>query len=82
MCFAANNILLMRNHALVRKMSDCLPELSESDLKYKKQLGDRIIKRLLNSIIAKYRDWLCLLDQLIDLLTIDKSRYFDQPRVQ
>ena len=70
----------MRNRALVRKMSDRPPELSESDLKYKKQLGDRIIKRLLNSIIAKYRDWLCLLDQLIDLLAIDKSRYFDQPR--
>jgi len=39
-----------------------------------------MIKRLLYSIIAKYRDWLCLLDQLIDLLAIDKSRYFDQPR--
>ena len=50
-----------------------------------------MIKQLLNSDIAKYRDWQCLADQLIicfsfrlrqiiDLLATDKSRYFAQPR--
>ena len=28
------------------------------------KLGDRMIKQLLNSDIAKYRDWQCLVDQL------------------
>ena len=55
----------------------------------KKQLGDRMIKQLLNSVIAKYRDLsvsrrsiICLslqLQQIIDLLTTGKSRYFNQP---
>ena len=49
-----------------------------------------MIKQLLNSVIAKYRDLsvsrrsiICLslrLRQTIDLLAIDKSRYFAQPR--
>ena len=49
-----------------------------------------MIKQLLNSVIAKYRDLsvspgsiVCLslrLRQIIDLLTTDKSRYFAQPR--
>ena len=49
-----------------------------------------MIKQLLNSIIAKYRDLsvscrsiICLslrLRQIIDLLATDKSRYFAQPR--
>ena len=48
-----------------------------------------MIKQLLNSVIAKYRDLLvsrrsivCLrvrLRQIIDLLATDKSRYFAQP---
>ena len=48
-----------------------------------------MIKRLLNSVIAKYRDLsvsrgsiICLslrLWQIIDLLATDKSRYFAQP---
>ena len=50
----------------------------------KKQLSDRMIKHLLNSVIAKYRDSIiCLrlrLRQIIDLLATDKSRYFAQPR--
>ena len=55
----------------------------------KNTLGDRVIKQLLNSVIAKYRDLLvsrrsiiCLsvrLRQIIDLLATDKSRYFAQP---
>ena len=54
------------------------------------KLGDRMIKQLLNSVIAKYRDLsvsrrsiICLslrLRQIIDLLATDKSRYFAQPR--
>ena len=49
-----------------------------------------MIKQLLNSVITKYRDLsvsrtsiVCLsvwLQQIIDLLTTDKSRYFAQPR--
>ena len=49
-----------------------------------------MIKQLLNSVIAKYRDLpvsrtsiICLslrLRQIIDLLATDKSRYFAQPR--
>ena len=56
----------------------------------KNKLGDRKIKQLLNSVIAKYRDlsmsrrsiiYLSLrLRQIIDLLATDKSRYFAQPR--
>ena len=50
-----------------------------------------MIKQLLNSVIAKYRDLsvsrrsiICLnlrLWQIIDLLATDKSRYFAQPRL-
>ena len=49
-----------------------------------------MIKQLLNSVIAKYRDLsvsrrsiICLslrLWQIIDLLATDKSQYFAQPR--
>ena len=56
----------------------------------KDKLGDQMIKQLLNSVITKYRDLsvsrtsiVCLsvwLQQIIDLLTTDKSRYFAQPR--
>ena len=39
-------------------MADRFPEQAESDLKYlvDQKNGDRIIKQLLNSVIAKYRD--------------------------
>ena len=50
-----------------------------------------MIKQLLNSVVAKYRDLsvsrrsiICLslrLRQIIDLLATDKSRYFAQPRL-
>ena len=40
-----------------------------------------MIKQLLNSVIAKYRDLsVSRLRQIIDLLATDKSRYFAQPR--
>ena len=67
-------------------MADCSPELSGSKNNKKKTM----IKQLLNSVIAKYRDLsvesrsiirLSLrLQQIIDLLSTDKSRYFAQPR--
>ena len=38
-----------------------------------------MIKQLLNSVIAKYRD-LAASRRSIDLLATDKSRYFAQPR--
>jgi len=40
MCFATNDILLMRNcnHALMWKMVDRFPKLSESDLNMKTNL--------------------------------------------
>ena len=56
----------------------------------KNKLSDRMIKQLLNSVMAKYRDLsvscrsiICLslrLRQIIDLLATDKLRYFAQPR--
>ena len=56
----------------------------------KNKLGDRTIKQLLNSVIAKYRDLsvsrrsiICRsqrLRQIIDLLATEKSRYFAQLR--
>ena len=54
-----------------------------AEFKKKKKLGDRKLKQLLNSVIAKYRD-LCLADPLfasaiLDLLATDQSRYFAKP---
>ena len=53
----------------------------------KNKLSDRMIKQLLNSVIAKYRDLsvsrrsiICRLRQIIGLLATDKSRYFARPR--
>ena len=56
----------------------------------KNKLGDGMMKQLLNSVIAKYRDLLVSrrsiicrslrLPQIIDLLATVKSRYFAQPR--
>ena len=56
MCFAANNILLMCNHthAIVWKMADHFPELSENDLHMKKKLGDKKIKQLVYLVITNY----------------------------
>ena len=60
-------------------MADRFPEQAESDLTYlvDQKNGDRMIKQLLNSVIAKYRDLsvsrgsiICLglqLRQIIDL---------------
>ena len=73
-------------------MGDRFPEQAESDLTYlvDQKNGDRMIKQLLSSVIAKYRDLsvsrrsiICLsllLRQMFDLLATDKSQYFAQPR--
>ena len=73
-------------------MADLFPEQAESDLTYlvDQKNGDRMIKQLLNLVIAIYRDLsvsrrsiICLslrLRRIIDLLATDKSRYFAQPR--
>ena len=45
----------------------------------KNKLDDRMIKQLLNSIIAKYRD-LSVSRRWILCFTTNKSRYFTQPR--
>ena len=73
-------------------MADRFPDLSESDLTtlVDQKNSDRMIKQLLNLVIAKYRDLsvsrrsiICLslrLRQIIDLLAADKSRFFVKPR--
>ena len=38
-----------------------------------------MVKQLLNSVIAKYRDLSVSRRSIIDLLATDKSRYFAQP---
>ena len=97
--FAANNILLMRNSNHARscgrscvkwQIAIALPRVYRFHPKIENKLGDQMIKQLLNSVIAKYRDLsvsrrsiICLslrLRQIIDLLATDKSRYFAQPR--
>ena len=92
MWFAANNILLMRscNHALGEKMAGRFGWAVREWFKYKNKLGNRMIKQLSNSVIAKYfdlsmsrRSIICLslrLRQIIDLLATDKSQYFAQLR--
>ena len=98
---AANTILLMRkwNHAcslLVYVISVITPGRQRALTAFrryyllKNKLSDRMIKQLLNSVIAKYRDLsvsrrsiICRslrLRQIIDLLATDKSRYFVQLR--
>ena len=58
------------NHVLERKIAERFPVLPKSAVKYEDKLGDRMIKQLLNSVIAKYRD----------LSVSRRSRYFAQPR--
>ena len=80
----AANILLMRkgNRAFLLLEIASLPK----NIHWKKKLGDRMIKQLLNSVVAKYRDLsvsrrsIICRSRIIDLLATDKSRYFAQPR--
>ena len=51
-------------------------------IKSYKKLCKRIIKRLLYSVLAKYRDLsLARHRQIINFLATDKSRYFARPRL-
>ena len=63
-------------------MADRFPEQAESDLTYlvDQKNDNRMIKQLLNSVIAKYPHLSACRRSMIDLLATDKSRYFDQPR--
>ena len=80
-CLAANNILLMRkgNRAFLllaialawKWQIASLPK----DIDWKNKLGDRMIKQLLNSVIAKYHDLSVSRRSIICL-----SRYFALPR--
>ena len=92
MCFAVNNYsahAYLKPRACV-KNGRSLPWAVREWFKYENKLGDRMIKQLLNSVIAKYRDLsvsrrtiICLsprVRQIIDLLATDKSRYFAQLR--
>ena len=80
----AANILLMRkgNRAFLLLEIASLPK----NIHWKNKLGDRMIKQLLNSVVAKYRDLsvsrrsIICRSRIIDLLATDKSRYFAQPR--
>ena len=47
---------------------------------WKHNLGDRMIKQLLNSVITNYHDLPVSRRSIIELLATDKSRYFLQPR--
>ena len=88
----AANILLMRKGNRAFLLLEIALEIASlpKNIHWKKKLGDRMIKQLLNSVVAKYRDLsvshrsiICLslrLRQIIDLLATDKSRYFAQPR--
>ena len=63
-------------------MTDRFHDLSESALTtlVDQKNSDRMIKQLLNSVIAKYRDLSVsrrsIIIIIIDLLAADKSRYF------
>ena len=63
-------------------MADRFPELSASDSTFfvDQKNKDRMIKQLLNSVIAKYCDLSVSRESIIDLLATDKSRYFAQLR--
>ena len=80
LCLAANNILLMckRKHAflplaiaLVLKMAD---RFASRRYSLENKLGDRMIKQLLNLVIAKYRDWSVSRRSIIYLLATDISQ--------
>ena len=79
------SVLLQLIFCSCAKMADRFPQQAESDLTYlvDQKNGDRLIRQLLNSVIAKYRDLSVSrrrLRQIIDLLATDKSQYFAQLR--
>ena len=83
-CFAANDILPIGNYcndALMWKMADRFPELSESYLNWNIRCEQMVLKQLLNSVVTKYRDLSVshrsiICQRIINPLSNDKSRYF------
>ena len=71
---AANNILLMRTLSYAFLLFSVTLALRLKKIVIQNKLGDRMMKQLLNSAIAKY------FNLSVSLLTTDKSRYFPQPR--
>ena len=71
---AANNILLMRTLSYAFLLFSVTLALRLKKIVIQNKLGDRMMKQLLNSVIAKY--WFVS----FSLLATDKSRYFAQPR--
>ena len=57
-CSAIDRLMCNWNHVQSReKMADCFHDLPGTEvLKIWNKLGDRMIKQMLNSVIAKYRD--------------------------
>ena len=61
LCLAANNILFMRkrNHAFLLAIALSLKmayRFASQRYSLKNKRGDRMIQKLLNSVVAKYRD--------------------------
>ena len=57
----------------------CLAYLKKKRRKHETKLCKWMIKQLLNSVLAKYRD-LSVSRRSVDLLATDRSRYFARPR--
>ena len=81
LCLAANNILLMRkwSHAflLLAIAFAWKWQIVSNPWVYslRNNHGDRMIKQLLNSVIAKYRDFLCCSSLNVNQHYLSKSRH-------
>ena len=76
----ATNILLMRKGNRAFLLLEIALEIASlpKNIHWKNKLGDRMIRQLLNSVVAKYRDLSVSRRSIICLS--HKSRYFAQPR--
>ena len=82
LCLATNNILQRFSPSCDRSCVEMVELLASRRYSLKNKLGDRMIKQLLNSVIAKHRDLLVSRTSIIWICSpcTDKSRYFAQPR--
>ena len=87
-CHESDNKRALTNHAcslLVYLISVITPGRQRALTAFRRyyllenKLSDRMIKQLLNSVIAKYRYLSVSRRSIIELLATDKSRYFAQP---
>lgn len=74
-------LVISCNDALMWKMADHFPELSESYLNWNIRCEQMVLKQLLNSVVTKYRDLSLshrsiICQRIINPLSNDKSRYF------